>query len=257
MKLQVSLIPAFSDNYIFLLHCEETHITAVVDPGDAKPVLNWLKQRDWQLDIILNTHHHSDHVGANLLLQEKTGCKIIGAEKDKHRIPGIDQTVRQGDQIRVGLHQSSVLEVPGHTSGHIAYWFEADNALFCGDTLFSLGCGRLFEGSAEQMWRSLLKIRQLPAETKIYCAHEYSQANATFALHLEPANQKLREVYSSISDKRAQAVATIPSTLGYECQFNPFLKVDQEEFQTTLGLKDSSPEKVFAQIRNQKDNFTC
>ncbi|MCH9699499.1 MAG: hydroxyacylglutathione hydrolase [Gammaproteobacteria bacterium] len=255
MNLQVCLIPALSDNYIFLLRCQQTNITAVVDPGDAKPVLNWLQQRDWQLDMVLNTHHHSDHVGANLILKEKTGCKVIGAEKDKHRIPGIDQTVKQGDQILVGHHQSTILEVPGHTSGHIAYWFAADNGLFCGDTLFSLGCGRLFEGTAEQMWQSMLKIRQLPADTKIYCAHEYTQANAAFALYLEPANQQLRDVYTSICDKRTQDVATIPSNLGFECQFNPFLRVDQDDFQTALGLKDSSPEKVFAQIRYQKDNF--
>lgn len=255
MNLQVCLIPAFSDNYIFLLRCQQTNITAVVDPGDAHPVLEWLQLRDWQLDFVLNTHHHSDHVGANLALKEQTACKIIGAEKDKHRIPGIDQTLKQGDVIRIGQHQSKILEIPGHTSGHIAYWFAADNALFCGDTLFSLGCGRLFEGTAKQMWQSLLKIRQLPADTRIYCAHEYTQANAKFALHLEPANQQLLDVYASIQNKRTQDVATIPSTLGFECQFNPFLRADQEDFQMALGLENTPPEKVFAQIRHQKDNF--
>ncbi|HFD11457.1 MAG TPA: hydroxyacylglutathione hydrolase, partial [Crenotrichaceae bacterium] len=189
--LEISQLPVLQDNYIFMIHCTADNVTAVVDPATASPVLVLLKERNWHLDFILNTHHHSDHVGANLELKHKTECTIIGAQKDQQRIPGIDKMVVEGDSLSIGQHQFEVLEVPGHTSAHIAYWFKDDAILFCGDTLFSLGCGRLFEGTPEQMWHSLKKIRQLPDQTQIYCAHEYTESNARFAIQLEPGNTTL------------------------------------------------------------------
>jgi hydroxyacylglutathione hydrolase len=253
--LEICQIPVFNDNYIYLLHDSDVGVTAVVDPAIASPVLNMLTERNWRLDYILNTHHHSDHVGANLELKRITGCTIIGAEKDQHRIPGIDQMVVEGDQILIGQHLATVLEVPGHTSAHIAYWFKDGAQLFCGDTLFSLGCGRLFEGTALQMWHSLQKIRGLPGQTQIYCAHEYTETNGRFALQLEPDNKRLKEAMKIIQWQRLQGLSTIPSSLQLENQTNPFLRVDNPEFQQAIGMSDLDPVKVFAAIRQQKDKF--
>jgi hydroxyacylglutathione hydrolase len=253
--LDICQLPVFDDNYIYLLHDTNEDLTAVVDPAIASPVLHMLTERGWRLDYILNTHHHSDHVGANLELKQTTGCSIIGAKKDQHRIPGIDRMVVEGDQFFIGRHQATVLEVPGHTSAHIAYWFNNDALLFCGDTLFSLGCGRLFEGTPQQMWHSLQKIRNLPDQTLIYCAHEYTETNARFALQLEPDNQALQETMKTILRKRMQGLPTIPTSLKVESQVNPFLRVDNPAFQSAVGMNDSDPVSVFATIRQQKDNF--
>lgn len=253
--LEICQLPVLSDNYIYLLHDTDEDKTAVVDPAIASPVLNLLAERDWQLDYILNTHHHSDHIGANLELKKITDCRVIGAKKDQHRIPGIDQMVVEGDQLLIGQHQATVLEVPGHTSAHIAYWFKDAALLFCGDTLFSLGCGRLFEGTAQQMWDSLQKIRALPGQTQIYCAHEYTETNGRFALQLEPDNRLLKEAMNIICQQRLQGLPTIPSSVKLETQVNPFLRVDNPVLQIAIGMKDMDPVNVFAAIRQQKDNF--
>jgi hydroxyacylglutathione hydrolase len=253
--LEICQLSVLNDNYIYLLHDSNVDVTAVVDPAIASPVLNMLTERGWQLDYIFNTHHHSDHIGANLELKKNTGCTIVGAEKDKHRIPGIDRMVVEGDQFFVGQHQATVLEVPGHTSAHIAYWFKDDALLFCGDTLFSQGCGRLFEGTPEQMWQSLQKIRRLPEQTQIYCAHEYTETNARFALQLEPNNALLKQTLNTIVQKRRQGISTIPCGLAVECQINPFLRVDKPAFKNEIGMEESDPVSVFATIRHQKDNY--
>ena len=253
--LEICQLSVLNDNYIYLLHDRDVDVTAVVDPAIALPVLNMLAERGWQLDYIFNTHHHTDHIGANLELKQTTGCTIIGAEKDKQRIPGINRMVVEGDQLFVGQHQATVLEVPGHTSAHIAYWFKDDALLFCGDTLFSQGCGRLFEGTPQQMWQSLQKIRRLPEQTQIYCAHEYTETNARFALQLEPNNHLLKQTLNTIVQKRRQGVSTIPCSLEVECQINPFLRVDKPAFKNEIGMNESDPVSVFATIRHQKDNF--
>ena len=181
MMLEILQIPVLEDNYVYLLHEPDSGATAAVDPALAGPVLAALDARGWRLSHVLNTHHHGDHVGGNLALKAATGCAIVGAAGDRHRIPGIDLLLGDGEEFGFGAVSARILEVPGHTCGHIAFWFEDAAALFCGDTLFALGCGRLFEGSVEQMWRSLERLRALPPQAKVFCAHEYTQANARFA----------------------------------------------------------------------------
>ncbi|NOU14349.1 MAG: hydroxyacylglutathione hydrolase, partial [Methylococcaceae bacterium] len=229
--------------------------TAVVDPALSEPVLDELKRQNWQLNWILNTHHHADHVGGNLELKAKTGCKVIAANTDKHRIPGFDQGVDEGDVIAIGYYAASVLTTPGHTSGHIAFYFAEAGALFCGDTLFGMGCGRLFEGSAEQMWQSLQKIKALPGNTRIYCAHEYTQANGRFALTMEPENQALQQRVNEVRELRSRNQPTVPSTLQQELDTNPFLREDSLALQRQINREGKTPAAVFAEVRRLKDHF--
>jgi hydroxyacylglutathione hydrolase len=175
--LEIVTLPVLDDNYIYLVHEPLSGETAAVDPAVAEPVLMQLRQNNWKLTTIFNTHHHSDHIGGNLELKRQTGCRIIASEHDRHRIPGIDQTVNEGDVVSLGKQQARILFTPGHTLGHIVYYFEQDKLLFCGDTLFAMGCGRLFEGTADQMWQSLQKLKTLPPDTQIYCTHEYTLNN--------------------------------------------------------------------------------
>ncbi|MGZ8240586.1 MAG: hydroxyacylglutathione hydrolase, partial [Methylobacter sp.] len=184
--LEIIQLPVLTDNYIYLIHEPLSDETAVVDPALAQPVLDILDKKNWKLKYVLNTHHHWDHVGGNLELKQKTSCKIIAAESDRGRVPGIDISVKEDDIIPVGTQSARVISTPGHTSGHIVYHFAEDNTLFCGDTLFVMGCGRLFEGTAAQMWNSLQKLKALPASTRLYCTHEYTLANGRFAISVEP-----------------------------------------------------------------------
>ena len=253
--LKIIQIPVLSDNYIYLLHDSSSQQTAVVDPAVADPVLMQLDEMGWSLNYILNTHHHSDHVGGNQLLQERTGCTIIGATSDRQRIPGIGIAVGEGDIIQLGEEQAEVIEVPGHTSGHIAFWFAGADALFCGDTLFALGCGRLFEGSPETMWRSLSRLKTLPGTTRVYCAHEYTQKNGRFALSIEPDNQALIQRMKQVDRDRSQQQSTVPSILADELASNPFLRSDQPELQSAIGMAGSAPVEVFAELRRRKDRF--
>jgi hydroxyacylglutathione hydrolase len=253
--LEIVQIPVLQDNYVYLLHEPGSRATAAVDPALAEPVLTVLRQRGWELSHILNTHHHGDHVGGNLELKHQTGCTVVGMASDRGRIPGIDMAVREGDTVELGGARAQVLEVPGHTRGHGAYWFVEEAALFCGDTLFALGCGRLFEGDPQEMWRSLLKIRSLPAHTRVYCAHEYTQANARFALTVEPGNSLLVERSQRISISRANGLPTVPSALAEECDTNPFLRPQSGEIRRALGLEDAEDWQVFAAIRRLKDQF--
>lgn len=256
MALAVELLPAFQDNYIFLLRDQESGAVAVVDPGDAKPVFSALEKRGWKLHSIFLTHHHPDHVGGVTALKEHFDCEVIGAERDQHRLPGVTRRVREGQQISLGHSQCQVLEVPGHTLGHIAYWFAEDRSLFCGDTLFAMGCGRLFEGTAEQMWTSLTKLTNLPGNTQVFCAHEYTQANGRFAKSLEPHNTALLERLKLVEESRKQGLPTIPTTIDWELLTNPFLRPDSEEIRRNLGSsEDAEAWRVFAEIRKHKDQF--
>lgn len=255
MSLEIVQIPVWADNYVYLAHCDASGATAVVDPADAAPVLKVLKARDWSLDFILNTHHHMDHVGGNLDLMSVTGCKVVGPRADKDRIPGISTELGDGDQFTLGNAVATVFDVPGHTRGHIAYWFEADDALFCGDTLFAMGCGRLFEGSPAEMWSSLQKFITLPPATRVYCAHEYTEANGLFALSVEPQNQALVERMAEVRALRGRDMPTVPSTIATELATNPFLRPDSAEIQASVGLPASDLTKVFAAVRQRKDSF--
>ncbi|MFM8333177.1 MAG: hydroxyacylglutathione hydrolase [Candidatus Methylumidiphilus sp.] len=253
--LEILQIPALTDNYIYLAHEPNGWATAVIDPAAAEPVLKALDERGWTLTHILNTHHHGDHVGGNLELKRATGCAVVGVARDKERIPGIDVEVAEGDIIGLGHAAARVLDIPGHTSGHIGFWFAEDDALFCGDTLFGLGCGRLFEGHAEQMWESLEKIRALPPSTRIYCAHEYTQANGRFALTVEPGNPDLLERLSDVQSLRARGLPTVPFLLSEELAANPFLRPESLAIRHRLKLEKADNWRVFAELRHLKDGF--
>ncbi|MDD5272973.1 MAG: hydroxyacylglutathione hydrolase [Methylovulum sp.] len=253
--LTILQLPVLNDNYIYLLHDPLSAETAVVDPALAQPVLDELARRGWQLTYIFNTHHHGDHIGGNLELKTRTGCQIIGAEADKHRIPGIDRGVSDQDTIRLGRQTAQVIATPGHTSGHIVYYFAAADALFCGDTLFVMGCGRLFDGTIGQLWQSLQTLQTLPAATRIYCAHEYTQNNGRFALILEPDNLALQEKMADVAVLRARQQATVPSTLAQELATNPFLRTDSKALQTAVGLQGGDSLAVFTRLRALKDVF--
>lgn len=254
-KLQIRQIAVLNDNYVYLIHDPETRATGVVDPAVAAPVLATLDAEGWALTHILNTHHHGDHVGGNLELKQKTGCTIVGPRADAGRIPGIDVEVGEGDIYRFGRFEAQVFDVPGHTRGHIAYWFASEAALFCGDTLFALGCGRLFEGTPAQMWTSLRKLAALPDDTRVYCAHEYTQANARFALTVEPGNASLKARAEEIARRRAQGLPTVPSTMAEERATNPFLRPESPDLQRALHLEGVDAVRVFAETRARKDRF--
>jgi hydroxyacylglutathione hydrolase len=253
--LKVFSIPALKDNYIYVILDSSTKICACVDPADFESVLSFLKKEDLELSYILNTHHHFDHVGGNLELKKKYRCKIIGNENDKHRIPGIDICLSPGQLFLIGNLEFKVLDLPGHTIGHIGFYFEKNNTLFCGDTLFSFGCGRLFEGTAKQMKDSLLKIRELPDSTKIFFGHEYTESNANFAKSLESDNYHLNLKITEIKSKRKQNQPTVPSKLEDEKKFNPFLRFDDKNYLKKIGIKHESAEKNLMTLRTMKDNF--
>lgn len=253
--LTILHLPVLNDNYIYLIHDPVSGETATVDPAVAQPVLDALDQKDWQLTYILNTHHHSDHVGGNLELKQKTGCKVIAGLSDLHRIPGFDRGVVDGDVITLGKHSARIISTPGHTNGHVVYYFADDNTLFCGDTLFVMGCGRLFEGTAEQMWHSLQKLKALPPSTQLYCAHEYTQANGRFALTVEPDNPQLQQRMGVINQLRANHLPTVPSTIEQELATNPFFREDSVALQETVKMVNKKPVEIFAEVRRLKDSF--
>jgi len=253
--LEIVQIPVLSDNYIYLVHEPSARATAAVDPAVAEPVLAMLDEKGWTLTHILNTHHHGDHVGGNIALKRQTGCAIVAMRRDKARIPGIDVEVADGDRINLGQAEAQVIDVPGHTSGHIAFWFATDEALFCGDTLFGLGCGRLFEGRPQQMWQSLERIKSLPSAARIYCAHEYTQANGRFALTIEPNNPALVARMARVDELRRSGAPTVPSTLAEELATNPFLRTDNPSIRQQLQMARAKDWQVFAEIRRRKDEF--
>jgi len=255
--LDIVRIPVLNDNYVWLMREPQSGSVGVVDPAVAGPVLAEAAKRRWKITHILNTHHHGDHVGGNREIKEATGCTIVGPHRDRARIPGIDVEVDDGERYRFGEAEADVFFVPGHTSGHIAYAFREQKALFCGDTLFALGCGRLFEGTPQQMWTSLSRLRALPDDMKVYCAHEYTQSNARFAVTVEADNDKLLKRSAAIDAARAKGEATVPSLLGEEKATNPFLRADRPELAKAMGLEPNvDPSVVFAALRAAKDKFT-
>jgi hydroxyacylglutathione hydrolase len=253
--LEIHQIAVLNDNYVYLAHDSETGSTAVVDPAVCDPVLYALTAKGWTLTHILNTHHHNDHTGGNLELKQKTGSTIVGPKADAERIPGIDVEVSEGDTYQIGNATAQVFDVPGHTRGHNAYWFSESDALFSGDTLFSMGCGRLFEGTSAQMVHSLAKFIALPDQTRVFCAHEYTQSNGRFALSIEPKNKALQNRMSEVDNLRLAGKPTVPSTIGVEKATNPFLRPNSKELQKTLGLEGVDLVDVFAETRKLKDNF--
>jgi hydroxyacylglutathione hydrolase len=255
MALEIQLVPCLKDNYAYLLHEPVSGETAAVDPSEAEPVLAAARARGWRLSHVLNTHHHHDHTGGNLALRQATGARIVGPAADRERIPGIDLALEEDEVFRLGDRAGMVMFIPGHTRGHIAFHFADDQAVFCGDTLFALGCGRMFEGTAPQMWDSLKKLRCLPGPTRVYCGHEYTQANARFALTVEPGNAALVRRAAGIDTTRAAGKPTIPSTMAEECATNPFLRADDPATAAAAGLPGADPVEVFAAIRARKDKF--
>jgi hydroxyacylglutathione hydrolase len=252
-NLEVHQFACLDDNYGYLLHDHKTRVTASIDTPDVAAIEAALAAQNWKLTHILNTHHHYDHAGGNLELKEKTRAIVVGPHADAARIPGIDIRLSDQDDYYFGKQRMVVYETPGHTIGHIVYYFAAAGIVFVGDTLFSLGCGRLFEGTPEQMWHSLQKLLALPDETLVYCAHEYTQSNARFALTLEPHNRALVERAAEVEKLRAANLPTVPTTIGLERQTNPFLRPDSTELRATLGMLDADNVTVFAETRRRKD----
>ena len=253
--LEIYQIPCLQDNYGFLVHDPETGATATIDTPEVAPINQALAAKGWRLTHILNTHHHFDHAGGNEELKAQWNCQVVGAAIDAERIPGIDVALADGEKLTLGSKQARIIEVPGHTSGHIAYYFAADEVAFVGDTLFALGCGRLFEGTPEQMSESLAKIMALPDETTVYCAHEYTEANAAFAVTVEPANPALQQRAKEIKALRAAGKPTVPTSIGLERATNPFVRSDSAELQAVLNLSGADEVAVFAETRRRKDHF--
>lgn len=253
--LEIERLPLLSDNYAWLLLDTATGTSGVVDPGEAAPVLARLRALGRGLDWILATHHHGDHIAGSAELKAATGCRMAGPKADAARIPGLDVPLAEGDRLAFGSREALIIETPGHTRGHIAFWFAADRALFCGDTLFALGCGRLFEGDAATMWRSLAKLRALPDEALVHCGHEYTQSNARFALTVDPDNAELRARAAEIDAMRKRGEPTVPSRLGLEKRTNPFLRPDDPAIRRRLGMEGASDAEVLGEIRGRKDRF--
>jgi len=238
VMLEIVPVPAFADNYLWLVHDPASGETAVVDPGDAAPVLAEAERRGWTVGQVWNTHWHPDHTGGNLAVKEATGARISGPASET--IPGRDVALAEGDTVRLGDHVGRVINVPGHTLGHIALIFDEDRVAFVGDTLFAMGCGRLFEGTPQQMFDSLGRISELPEDTRLYCAHEYTLANAKFAAHAEPGNRDIAGRLSEVERMRANGEITVPTTVALERATNPFVRsADWQEFARLRAEKDS------------------
>ena len=255
MSLEVVQLPALSDNYMYFLRDEATGTNGVVDPSEAGPVLRHLASTELSLNFIMNTHHHHDHVGGNLELKSQTDAKVVGFAGDAHRIPGIDVELNEGDIFSLGESRAEVLFIPGHTLGHIAFHFREDKALFCGDTLFAMGCGRLFEGNPKMMWETLNKFKSLAPGCRVFCGHEYTENNAEFALGVDGDNEKLKKRQARVKELRAQGRPTVPSTLAEEFATNPFLRADEPSLKEFMKMSDETDLSVFTEIRKRKDQF--
>ncbi len=253
--LQIVQIACLSDNYGYLVHDPKTGQTVSIDTPETTPIMAELDKHGWQLSHIWNTHHHYDHAGNNLEIKQQTGCTIIGPAGEADKIPGIDQAVDDGDTLMLGAHKVDVLNVGGHTLGHIAYHIADEACAFVGDSLFALGCGRVFEGTMAQMWASLEKLNALPDGTQIYCAHEYTTANARFAITIDPDNQALQQRVAEIETLRAANQPTVPTEIALERATNPFLRATDPDVQARLGMTGAAAVDVFTEIRTRKDNF--
>ena len=239
--LEIVRIPVLSDNYVWLVHEPASGATMVVDPAVAEPVLEAAAARGWTISDIWNTHWHPDHTGGNAAIKEVTGCTITGPAAEYARIPTLDRQVKGGDTVRLGEVEAQVWDVPAHTAGHIAYHFAEDTAIFVGDTMFAMGCGRLFEGTAEQMFANMQQLATLDDATRVYCAHEYTLSNARFAVTVEPDNDALAARLAAVESARAAGEATVPTTIGAERATNPFLRAaTADELGRIRALKDAA-----------------
>jgi len=255
MSAQTYLFPCLSDNYGVLIHDPDSGATASIDAPEAAPVEAALKKTGWRLSDILVTHHHGDHTAGIPELKRHYRCRVVAPRREAQRIAEVDETVGEGDTVRVGGLQGCVIETPGHTAGHISYFFPVDKLAFVGDTLFSIGCGRVIEGDAQMMWQSLLKLRDLPDDTQFFCGHEYTEANIRFAKTIEPGNARLAARAAEVTKLRAAGNPTIPATIGAEKAENPFLRADLPDVAKAVGLAGSPAWKVFAEIRERKNRF--
>jgi hydroxyacylglutathione hydrolase len=253
--LEIFVINALSDNYIYILRNEHKNITSVIDPGEAEPVINFLNNKRWNLDEVINTHHHHDHVGGNAKLLDIYKSKLIAPIYENDRISNIDILVSDNETINItGIH-TKVFHTPGHTLGHVCFYMPKEKCLFSGDTLFYLGCGRVFEGTMDQMWSSLLKLKSLPDDTSVYCGHEYTLSNMKFANYIDSNNALLNKFSLEIKNKREKGLPTVPFNLGVEKKINPFLRADDDNFIESVGFSGNNASKSFGEIRLKKDSF--
>jgi hydroxyacylglutathione hydrolase len=255
MPAQTHLFRCLQDNFGVLVHDPATGATASIDAPEADPVEAALKQTGWRLTDILVTHHHGDHTGGIKALKEHHHCRVTAPRAEAARIPAVDVEVGEGDEVKVGSIKARVLETPGHTAGHISYWFADEQLAFVGDTLFSIGCGRVIEGTPAMMWASLLKLRALPDATQVYCGHEYTAANIRFAKTIEPDNKDLAAREREVTSLLANNKSTVPSLLGAEKKENVFLRADVPAVAAAVGLSGRSPAEVFAEVRARKNKF--
>ena len=253
--MQITPILCLTDNYAYIIHDKTSNTVGVVDPSEAKPIISFLKKKNLKLNYVLNTHHHFDHIGGNIELKKEYDSQIIGFEGDKHRIPGIDITLKNNEKLKFGNSTLKVFHIPGHTLGHICFFFEKEKIAFTVDTLFSLGCGRIFEGDHKQMLQSLNKIKKLPEDTMIYCGHEYTYKNAEFCMKYDVNNTDLKKKFEKIKKLRSENLPTMPTSLEDELKLNIFLKCDQNGLKSKLNMKNQEDFKVFKKVRDLKDNF--
>ncbi len=251
--LQAHQFPCRSDNFGLLLRYGDDGAAAAIDAPEVSAMRKALAETGWRLTHLLITHHHADHVEGNLDVKRETGCKVVGPKREASKIPGIDTAISGGERFTLGEHTVEVLDTPGHTLGHISYWFPQAKIACVADTLFSLGCGRILEGDPEMMWASLQKLMALPSDTTFYCGHEYTQANAKFALTIEPGNAALVARAAEVDRLRAAGKPTLPSTIGAELAANPFLRPSSAEIRQRLGMADKADWQVFAEIRERKN----
>ena len=253
--MQIIPIPCLTDNYAYIISDKNSKTVGVIDPSEAGPIISFLNQKNLKLNYILNTHHHFDHIGGNIELKKLYKAKVVGFVGDKHRIPGIDILLKDNEKWNFENSEVKILHIPGHTLGHICFFFEKEKVAFTGDTLFSLGCGRIFEGNHNQMLKSLNRIKKLPMDTKIYCGHEYTYKNAEFCMKYDRNNIDLKKKFEEVKKLRSNNLPTIPSSLGDELKTNIFLRCNQNDLKTKLNMKNQEDSKVFKMVRDLKDNF--
>jgi hydroxyacylglutathione hydrolase len=251
----IEIIPCLNDNYSYLIHDKQSNTVAIIDPTEFAPCDKIINKKYQKLDYILNTHHHYDHIGGNEELKKKYNSKVLGFKGDKKRISNIDKLLEDNEEFNIGNIKFITLFIPGHTTGHIAFYSKKEKAIFTGDTLFSMGCGRIFEGTYQQMFSSLNRIKDLPDDTKIYCGHEYTQKNIEFCIKYNPNNDLLKKRKTTIEEKLKNNEPSIPSTLIKEKQMNIFLRTDDPDVRNMLNLKKASNLEIFTKLRDLKDNF--
>ena len=253
--MKIEIIPCLNDNYSYLIHDEISNTVAIVDPSEFIPCDTIISKNYKKLDFILNTHHHYDHVGGNEELKKKYNSKVLGFENDKNRIPQIDTVLKDNQEFKIGTLNFTTIFIPGHTRGHVAFYFKKERVVFTGDTLFSLGCGRVFEGTYKQMFQSLNKLKNLPGETKVYCGHEYTFKNLEFCLKFNPNNDFLKKKKDDIKLSLKNKKPTIPSTISDEIKANIFFRVNDPDIKKAINLENSPDIEIFTKLRDLKDNF--